>query len=206
MKIQSIEIPLLASLKKGFNFYKNIIESSSFRHFSIPLDCSQLVDLDIQDQLSKAKKSKYDLPENLKISFFRQLDLQNGESWLINNKACLYFFEYSKIQSEFILDGYRKYLTSNKERNGSGLKRLPSLDTEILYVGKVKRNIGSRLSTHFGYAHPHTGGLQLKYWARQMNLQMTVHIIAFNEDIGDFINPLELELTKLLKPLIGKSK
>lgn len=62
------------------------------------------------------------------------------------------------------------------------------------------------MAVHFGYTHSHTGALHLRFWAKDINLQLKVHIIAFKDDIGDFVNPLELLLSKELKPLIGKSK
>lgn len=205
MEKQEIEGKLLEAVNKGRNYFSNIIEdkNKSFRYFSIELNCAELLDKDIIS--TDKKQRKHDLPESLKVHFFRILDKQNSDVYKINKKACLYFFEFPTGQEEAILKMYREYFESNKDRSKSALKKKPNLESNILYVGKVKSGIGARLSTHFGYANQKTGGLQLKHWVNK-SLILTVHIIAFDENIGDYINPLELELTKELKPLIGKSK
>ena len=203
MEKQEIERNLLEAVDKGWNFYNTIIEKNCFRYFSMELKCSELVEKDII--LPDKKQTKHDLPESLKAYFFRKLDGQNSDTYKINKKSCLYFFEFPKGQGEAILKMYREYIEGNNDRSKSALKKMPCLDSNILYVGKVKSNIGARLSTHFGYANPKTGGLQLRHWVNN-ELIFTIHIIAFDENIDDFINPLELELTKKLKPLIGKSK
>lgn len=100
---------------------------------------------------------------------------------------------------------YEKYIDFKKsgtDRNLSGIKDKPNLMTQTLYLGKVKNNIGARLATHFRYANSKTGGLQLKYCAKQIDLKLKVNILVFEDKLDDFINPLELELTKELKPLI----
>ena len=118
----------------------------------------------------------------------------------------MYFFEFKREQASQILESYKNFDAQAEGRNKSGLKNNPNIDTNILYVGKVKKDVGARLSTHFGYAHAKTGGLQLRFWAKSIKLELKVHLIVFEDNLGDYINPLELELTKELKPLIGKSK
>jgi len=203
MKEQEIDGKLFESVKKGRDYYDHILKDKGFHYFSIELNCAELVENDII--LSDKKQRIHDLPESLKVYFFRKLDEQNSDTYKINKKACLYFFEFPKGQEEAILSMYKEYIDSNNDRNKSALKKSPHLDTNVLYVGKVKNNVGARLSTHFGYANGKTGGLQLRHWVSKL-LTLTVNIIAFDENIGDFINPLELELAKELKPLIGKSK
>ncbi len=189
---------LTDSVNKGRLFYDNIVSNDGFHVFKISINCEDLVEKeDIQD----VKSRKYDLPESLKVSFFRPFDLLIES---INTRSCLYVFEFQEISAQ---DVYEAYINiENKDRNKSGFKSKPDFDTNVLYVGKVKKDLGSRISTHFGYAHAKTGGLQLKYWAKKLKLKLTIHLIVCDENIGDFINPLELELTKMLKPLIGKSK
>jgi hypothetical protein len=198
MEDKLIKDLMVESVNKGRSFYDNIVDKGGFHHYELPIDCLDLVDR--EDKISE-KSRKHSLPESLKISFFRPFDLLIDS---INSKSCLYFFEFHDISAEVIYNAYK--ISDNKDRNRSGLKEKPDFNTDVLYVGKVKKNIGARLSTHFGYAHSKTGGLQLKYWAKDIKMKLTVHLIVFDENIGDFINPLELELTKKLNPLIGKSK
>ncbi|NHB69605.1 hypothetical protein [Perlabentimonas gracilis] len=197
-----IKDELIEATRRGYSFYQNII-NNKFQPSILEINCKDLVDYD------NSGKGEYDLPESLKISFFRGLDkllLDNEEKSLTNKKPCLYFLKFDAGLAESILAKYRNYRSIDNLRNKSSLKPNPNIDTNILYVGKVLSNVGARLSTHFGYASPKVGGLQLKHWARDMELKLKIHLIIFHEDIGNFINPLELEFTRLLKPLIGNSK
>ncbi|HUW05005.1 MAG TPA: hypothetical protein VMW01_01980 [Williamwhitmania sp.] len=200
MDNQTIEATVIESVNKGVEIYKKVIDDNFFC-YKLTLDCADLVDIELKS--TNEKRLKHDLPESLKISFFRAFDLLHNS---INKKPCLYFFEFKEGLADQIHTTYKEFCSNNGERNKSGLKGKPDLDTNILYVGKVKKDVGARLSTHFGYANSQTGGLQLKYWAKQIGLKLEVNIIVFDVNIGDYINPLELELTKILKPLIGKSK
>ncbi|HPQ35644.1 MAG TPA: hypothetical protein PK563_14220 [Tenuifilaceae bacterium] len=192
----SIKDELIEATRRGYSFYQSII-NEKFQHSMLEINCKDLVDYDNKGS------SEYDLPESLKISFFRKFDELYNE---INKKPCLYFFEFKAGLSETILAKYREYRLKDNLRNKSSIKSKPNTNTNILYVGKVKSNVGGRLSTHFGYANPQIGGLQLKHWAKDIDLKLEVHLIIFHEDIGNFINPLELELTRALNPLIGNSK
>lgn len=200
MDNKTIESTIIESVNKGIEYYEKVKENGFSCH-KLTLNCADLVD--VESKPMKEKKLKHDLPESLKISFFREFDLLHNS---INKKPCLYFFEFQEGLTDKIYNTYKEFYSSNVKRSKSGLKKKPNLDTRILYVGKVKKGVGARLSTHFGYANPQTGGLQLKYWAKQIGLKLDVNIIVFDENIGDYINPLELELTKIFNPLIGKSK
>jgi hypothetical protein len=185
------------SVQKGIDVYTHILLNQGFHHYELPINCETLDDPELN------KKTKYGLPESLKISFFQNFDQLEDN---IKSKSCLYFFEFKREQVSDILEAYKAFDVQSAERNKSGLKDKPDEDTNILYVGKVKKDVGARLSTHFGYAHAKTGGLQLRFWAKSIKLELKVHLIVFENNLGDYINPLELELTKELKPLIGKSK
>ncbi len=197
MNKELLKEKLIKSTKKGLDYYSKIVQSDNFEHFILELDCAQLVETD------NTGSKKHDLPESLKISFYREFDalIEN-----INNKSCIYFFEFEDELAAMIYEKYIDFKKSGTDRNLSGIKDKPNLMTQTLYLGKVKNNIGARLATHFGYANSKTGGLQLKYWAKQIDLKLKVNILVFEDYLDDFINPLELELTKELKPLIGKSK
>jgi len=200
MDNKAIESTIIESVNKGINYYEKVKENGFYCH-KLTLNCKDLVD--VESKSITGKHIKHDLPESLKISFFRAFDSLDNS---INKKPCLYFFEFQEGLADKIYNTYKDFSSSNVNRSKSGLKKKPNLDTSILYVGKVKKGVGARLSTHFGYANSQTGGLQLKYWAKQIELKLDVNIIVFDENIDDYINPLELELTKVLKPLIGKSK
>jgi len=121
-------------------------------------------------------------------------------------KLVFTFFSHEFCDSDKIVNAYLEYRGSDSGRNVSAIKRKPNCETNVLYVGKVKNHLGGRMVTHMGYGPAKTGGLQLAHWARAIGLQLSVHIYAFDNALGDFVNPLELDLTKRLNPLIGKSK
>jgi hypothetical protein len=189
---------LLQAVKRGESHYRNIQSLFAFKHHQIELECNTLVDEVNESALKKGQSHK--IPEDVKISFFREFD-----TFDINGKPCLYFFELKDNHAGY-LGKYKEAIRNYPDRNFSALKKGALENSKILYVGKVKTKVGSRLSTHFGYANGKTGGLQLSFWANRISLKLSVHFIAFEENIADFINPLELELTRGLNPVIGKSK
>ena len=189
---------LLKAVEDGEAFYKNILSSGKYKHYQIDLHCNTLTEPDGGN--SQDNRVAHDIPEKVKISFFRKFD-----TFAINNKPCLYFLVLKNHPTD-LLEKFniakRKYI----KRNFSAAKKNAPTASEVLYIGKVKNRVGARLSTHFGYANEKTGGLQLRFWAKELNLELTIHFIAFEENIANFINPLELEITNILNPIIGKSK
>jgi hypothetical protein len=199
MEKQVVEKAVLESINKGIEYYKTAI-NKGFTCYKLTIDCSDLSD----PEPSELEKKKHGLPNSLKSTFFREFDAKNPK---IKRNPCLYFFEFKDGLAEEVYKKYEAYTKSETdERNKSGLKGNHNRSTNILYVGKVKKDVGARLSTHFGYANAKTGGLQLRFWAKEMGLKLDVHLILFENEIDDYINPLELELTRILNPLIGKSK
>lgn len=198
MTVNEIDDLVQESIQFGKTLYEELLKSDKTEIHTLTLTCN-----DLEDVIHENHKSKHPLPQSICASFFKEFD---SCDFRMNKKNCLYIFSFdtTKFKPEDIVEAYKKPIAS--ERNRSALKKNPILETNILYVGKVKSNIGGRLATHFGYANPKTGGLQLKYWAKSINLELTVTIITFKDDIGDYLNPLELYLTKKLRPIIGKSK
>ncbi len=196
---------LLKAVEEGEQFYNNILSSDKYKHYQINLNCNTLVDPD--EGNSQNNKAAHDVPKKVKVSFFREFDTFN-----IKDKPCLYFMELKKRPANLVEKfNIAKQKEKNKPKgetvlNYSAIKKHCPENSNILYVGKVKKDVGGRLSTHFGYANGKTGGLQLRSWAKELNLELIIHFIAFEEKIGNFINPLELEITKVLNPIIGKSK
>lgn len=104
--------------------------------------------------------------------------------------------------------GKKHYQTEQLEyrRALSSYKTLSKEKSNVLYVGKVKKNFWGRLATHAGWAtSPKTAGLQLRYWYdfdKYPVLQL--NYITLDTSLSDFVSILELELAKKLKPLIGR--
>jgi len=186
------------AVNQGFNVYQAILNSTFQNYYCIALDCSRLVE-----------PLEYEpLPDEIITHFFSHLHKEDNAGFLVNKKACLYMFELVSHNAEQVKEYYTAFCNEPNmaHLNKSAIKKNAQTDTQFLYIGKVKKGIGNRMVTHFGYANPQIGGLQLKYWAKEIRLKLKVHIVAFDEIIDDYINPLELNLTKTLRPLIGKSK
>lgn len=198
MQLERVNDLVNNSLEFGKSSYEKILADKNFNTYSIALNCIDLEDVDYTNQ-----KSKHPLSEKIKENFFRQFDSFDP---LINKKNCIYIFSFdeSKCDTTGIISAYKSPFTT--DRNKSAMRSKPNCNTNVLYVGKVKKDLGGRLSTHFGYANHKTGGLQLKYWAKDLQLELMVTFIVFEDKIDDYLNPLELYLTKELNPLIGKSR
>ncbi len=186
------------AINQGVNLYQAILNGAFQEYNCISLDCTKLID-PAEDET---------LPDQVINHFFAYLHKDDVNGFQINKKACLYVFEIVSHTAVQIKDIYKIFCENEdlKYLNKSAMKKNPSTNSIYLYVGKVKSGIGNRMATHFGYANPKIGGLQLRHWAKDIGLKLKVHIIALDEVIDDYINPLELNLTKNMKPLIGKSK
>ena len=87
------------------------------------------------------------------------------------------------------------------------MKKKPPLDTNVLYVGKVKKDIPGRMKVHLGYYHNgDTSGLQLVCWAKAIELRLKLYIFSFDQEMAPFISGFELPLAQSLNPMIGKHR
>jgi hypothetical protein len=183
------------TIMHGRDAYDHILnDPSSVRHYQVEIDC---------DTLPEPIRIKGE-PQNGLESFWAQLPTIAEQ---IDKKACLYYFEIVAPDAKAILEHYRSFMDDprHQDRNRHTLKKRPPENTTILYVGKVKAGIGGRMMVHLGYYHVGaTAGLQLVSWAKGTGLKLRLHVYAFNGEMRDFVDPLELPLARLLHPLIGK--
>ncbi len=143
---------------------------------------------------------------------------------LNNKKPCLYYFDITKTKHSHqeILESFSNFQIGEKakdkileidkkkknKRTTSTIKHknfnnLP--ETKCLYVGKVRENIASRLNVHLGFlGNGDTAGLQLCWWANNLNIKLKLHVFIFNTDMKDYMDLFELALARAEKPLIGK--
>lgn len=180
------------ALQLGKDTYETHIKKG-YKYAAIPLNCKDLPD-------------NPESPGHMNPAFFGALHGMFDDNNEINKRTCLYIIEIVSPSVEKIERAYRDYLASGQARNSSAIKKNVDTSTSILYIGKVKKGLGGRIATHMGYANPRTGALQLVHWAKKIDLRLNVHVYAFESSLGNFINPLELTITKSLNPLIGKSK
>lgn len=195
--MEILKSTLNESIEKGFKLFSNLLNAESYQYHCIELNTQWLVETPSRTE----KGNKYPLNEKIKKTFFTEFDKKDPE---FNQKVCLYIFEYSNDETDYIIKELALY-RAKEERSVSAIKDDPNQKGNILYIGKVKNELGGRLSTHFGFANSKTGGLQLQHWLKK-EMILKVHIFAFDKELDDFVNPLELYLSKKLNPLIGKSK
>lgn len=158
------------------------------------IDCSKL-----KEFLNEDIRDSNDFRE-----IFKKLHVIKG--------PCVYWYQVmapditaKEIFSSFIL--YK----NNSDRN----RAVPAINTEssidfnsrYLYVGKAKRDFYGRVMQHLGcHKYARNQGLQLYYWAKELNLQLELFVIEFDPSMEDLLPVIELAVAKELKPIIGKHK
>ena len=87
-------------------------------------------------------------------------------------------------------------------------KHIKDINSKVLYVGKVKKNLRGRLVPHLGYHHKSLSmqGLQLARWANEVSLELEFHDIQLPIELEGLASLLEFELAGELKPILGKHR
>ena len=136
------------------------------------------------------------------VSMFE--DMMDKE--LCDNPA-IYIFRINKeIDSKLIIDAVDSL--GNHGLNVPAHYKNPE-NNGILYIGKVKGCAWGRLIQHLGY-HENTKshGLQIQNWANKIQgeLKLTYTVMFFEKEVADYIELLEVSLSKVpeFKPIIGK--
>ncbi|MEP1094043.1 MAG: hypothetical protein ABJG78_02975 [Cyclobacteriaceae bacterium] len=188
-KISSQSYPksILQGLQLGERAFANAI-SSKIKYAKININCNSLPKpIWIKGDKSDTKSILVDLPEN--------------------DCPCLYYLEILEGNTREIMDSFKefKYGKPATDRATPAIKKNIDYTTKTLYVGKVKRDVWSRMRTHLGYYHVGaTAGLQLVSWATDIDLILRAHIYGFDPEMKESIGGLELNFAKSLNPLIGR--
>lgn len=122
------------------------------------------------------------------------------------NKPVLYWFTFHNEQCSKIRSTYENYKNNKPIRNSASYKSNFNSNSNTLYVGKVKTGFWGRLITHLGYSqNPKTAGLQLFHWYDCESFSnLTLNYIVFEKEMENLITVLEMELSRELKPILGK--
>ena len=168
----------------------NVVQANGFKHnFSFNIDCKNLKDY-----------SDFDIRESPEFKeAFNKLELMRG--------PVLYWFEIVSTNSNN--DGIRqellRYSQTDNSKSTPALKKAFDNKSDCLYVGKVKRKVWGRMIQHMGfYSVNRTQGLQIFHWAKDLDLQLKVHLYEFESEVSDLISIFEIELAKQKKPIVGK--
>jgi len=162
------------------------------KHFEI--DCSKLKEF-LNENILKSNDFK---------ELFKILQKIKG--------PCVYWYQVvaPDITSTEIIDSFTAY-KNNLDRNRAvpaiSYKKSINNNSKYLYVGKVKRNFYGRVIQHLGcFNVQQTQGLQLYYWAKELNLKLELSVIEFDSSMENLLPVIELAVAEELKPLIGKHK
>lgn len=197
---------------RGLDKYKQLLETQALSGFevkSIPINENFLFNIDKKGKeecQSQTEKNKLEYSKNLPVLYWFSF----AEDFKDQEKLRNTFINFSRENNG------KRYPEKNEINEDNQLNfrraisaiRAKSLDvnTRTLYVGKVKKGFWGRLATHSGWAtSPKTAGLQLKFWYDFNEFpSLQLNYITFEKEMDDFVSILEIELTKELKPLIGK--
>src|SRR5690606_1122299 len=145
---------------------------------------------------------------------FNYLDIRGSEKYkgLFNDLKriegpVVYYFEImSDNISTDIVTQIRQYAASENSKAIPAIKStIP--ESKILYAGKVKKGFGGRLVQHLGFYKVNgTQGLQLYYWAKELDLDIKLRIFEFEPQMADLMTVIENGLARELNPILGKHK
>lgn len=169
---------------------EQVRENGVNKELSFTISCSDLEDFNYVD-IRKADKFK---------ELFDQLKIASGPT--------LYWFEIiSDVDTQKVIEAINVYKKSEGAKATPALKTKIDFSSKVLYVGKVKGAFWGRLIQHLGFFKVNaTQGLQLFYWAKDVNLTLKVNVLEFDPNMADIMPIIEFAFAKRLKPLIGKHK
>lgn len=169
----------------------NIFRNGSLERFYFTIDAKKL-DSKYLDKVNITLEGEF-------ASMFQKL--QEYEEY-----PALYFFQINpRIKSEEIISLIKSAKTTYNLHIPAENKS--SLNSGVLYVGKVKRCAWGRLIQHLGYhQNRKSHGLQMDHWSNRtsLNIELSYTVMFFDKSVADHIHLLEYELAKLLNPIIGK--
>lgn len=181
---------LVQSIENIKTIVNSIDESTFEKHHRVPLDCSGLPIFSPGDELQCHAK----LP-----GFF-------GALGVARHPAIYWFIVTSNHTSKEIIDKIAK-AAENVQRKFPLLNRRRAYKSEskVLYVGKTGSELKGRMVSHLGYHRNNDNhGLQLCHWATDLELKLELNYISLPKELEGLTELFERELSKQLKPIIGR--
>ena len=154
----------------------------------------------------KSKRIPHAENENFKNSltnkFEKVREIKNN-----NNKPTIYWFEIVNKSNTPNEKLYKKFVSSRK--TGAGWwtigNKNANLSNNILYLGKVEKNLFGRFLQHLGIGHKKTSSLKLMKWFHQFeNIDLEFKYIQFDEDILPYLEDFENIYWRHYQPLLGQ--
>jgi hypothetical protein len=120
---------------------------------------------------------------------------------------CVYVFEIvSEHKPNQLIEKIKEYSKTEGAKTTPAIKKIFPSESNILYVGKVTKNMWGRLIHHLGYYEKDTQGLQLNYWTKNLPLILKLKVFKFDDSMHNLISIIEIEMAKKLNPIFGKHK
>ncbi|AFR36075.1 hypothetical protein [Riemerella anatipestifer] len=124
-----------------------------------------------------------------------------------SNKPTIYWFEIinkSNLSNEKI---QKKFKSSKKANSGwwTVVNKGADIETKILYLGKVEKNLFGRFLQHLGIGHKKTSSLKLRKWFAQFeDIDLEFKYVQFDNDVLPYLEDLENIYWRYCKPLLGQ--
>ncbi len=117
---------------------------------------------------------------------------------------CIYWFEISQQTNiENVWNSFRAYKNKHSRSVPAMKKELPK-NTNILYLGKVKKGLLGRLKQHLGFTNAiKTQSLQLRHWASEIGLVVKIHVMEFEQENSNLVGVFEFKLAREMKTILG---
>jgi hypothetical protein len=187
----------------------------------------------IEEQVAVIVKKILENQNDFKISSFHLSELPKSDDWsnhpntdpIFNRhveklnhykKDCLYWFSCDSLEDAWKLDNalclYRSKKGELDYRVVPTTNRLLEKG-KVIYVGvrrggvssKGLTNIMGRINQHLGYyKQPKTQGLQLLHWAKDLDLNIVLNVVHFNDELGSLLYVIEKGIAKELVPHCGR--
>lgn len=168
-----------------------------------------LIETEFKDYLHiRDKTNKISFKENEKfktdlINKFEELKLLKTNS----NKPTIYWFEISTKSNFDNRKILKKFLTSKKV--GAGWWTVGNInrdfDTDLLYLGKVEKNLFGRFLQHLGIGHKKTSSLKLRKWFKEFdNVDLQFRYIQFEDSVLPYLEDFENIYWRHYQPLLGQ--
>ncbi|PIB38295.1 hypothetical protein [Maribacter sp. 4G9] len=118
---------------------------------------------------------------------------------------CVYWFEIrSPTEVKGIWNSFGEY-KARKLRTVPYKKKVMPEDTNVLYLGKVKKGLLRRLKEHLGYTDSvKTQSLQLIHWALGYGIKIKIHVMEFEQETSNLVGVFEFKLAREIRPLLGR--
>jgi len=171
----------------------NSIDESTFeKHYKVFLDCSDLPNLNPGDESQCFTKLS---------NFFGVLNATK-------QPAIYWFVVTSNHTSKQIMSKIIKADENVKRRFPMLVRRRTyNFESKVLYVGMTRSKLKGRMVSHLGYHKNNDNhGLQLCHWAVDLGLKLELNYILLNKNLEGLTELFERELSKQLKPIVGREE